>query len=373
MNINFTFKKFSSEDSDLWEEINNIALASSFLTSIPWIAFQKSTGKKTDQYFINLKTDEDEITVGLLYIEISRRKFSKIAYAPYGPVIDWEKLNKIFALSSNDLNVNSKFITDVYSSFILFFKKYIKEYDLNLFRFDPILPKEYRHLLLSVGYKTSLAPTQAKDTWVLNLEQDVEQIRSGMSKSTRYNINKGERSEIEIVKASNDEEIKAFSELMEETTGRKGFGNYNYEYFKKEFDALNHLGMCDIFLAKHKDKYLAGALINYYKDTASYTHGCSISNAELAKLRAPYSLQGYIINFAKEKGFKKYNFWGIIPEETIQKLNGRRLPLMGVSEFKKSFGGAEVSYTGAFEIGNDKIKHIQNQLYDLWVYRKDRY
>ena len=60
-------------------------------SSIPWIEFQKSLGKEIDQYLIYV---EDQV-VGNLYIEISRRKLAKYAYAPYGPVIDWKRLLQV--------------------------------------------------------------------------------------------------------------------------------------------------------------------------------------------------------------------------------------------------------------------------------------
>ena len=329
----FTFKPFDNSP-EIWDQLNDSDKYSSFLTSIDWIDFQKSLGKEIQQFYI-LKNEQQ---VGLIYIEIYRRKLQKFVYAPYNPVFGVEVIQ-----GEKDLE---EFLND----FKNFAQEFIKTNNLTLFRFDTLLSKSSAQNLVKVGFKPSNAPGQSKDSWEINLEQSEEELRGGMSKSTRYNINKTSREGLEFIQAYSDEHIKAFANLMIETTGRKGFGNYDYSYFKKQFDELNNKKRMDIFLAKKDGKYLAGALVNYHKQTAYYTHGCSTSDRELSKLRAPYFLQWNVIQKMKQDGFTKYNMWGILPE-------GVKGTISGVSEFKKSFGGYEINYVGPFR----------------WIYRKDRY
>jgi len=345
----FTFTLLNN-NYEVWDKINNLADHSSFLTSSEWIEFQKSQGKEIYQYLIT----KDRRYEGLVYIEVYRRRFQKFAYAPYNPILSPEMIG------------SGKELVTFWSSFKTFSENFIKEQNLTLFRFDPLLSINYLQNLLNSGFKQALAPGQAKDTWEINLEQTEEDLRSRMSKSTRYNINKTSREGFEFIHASNDEHIKAFSELMLETTGRKGFGNYDYTYFKKQFEKLNDKKRMDIFLVKKDDKYLAGALINYNGETAYYTHGCSTSNRNLARLRAPYFLQWNLILKLKVEKFKLYNMWGILPE-------GIKGSISGVSEYKRSFGGHEVNYIGPIEVYNDKLKYTLHRLIDWWVYRKDRY
>jgi len=345
----FTFSLFDNS-TDTWNQLNNSAAQSSFLTSQEWINFQKSLEKEISQYLIQ----KNNQGVGLIYIEVYRRKLQKFAYAPYNPV-----LNSSIALDSTEFS-------EFWNDFKNFALEFIKEHDLTLFRFDLQLAKNYAQNLRNLGFKASFAPGQSKDSWEVNLEQTEEELRGGMSKSTRYNINKTSREGIEVIQATTDEHIKAFASLMQETTGRKGFGNYDYSYFKKQFDELNSKRRMDIFLAKKEGKYLAGALINYHKDTAYYTHGCSTSDRELSRLRAPYFLQWNIMQTMKANGLKKYNMWGILPE-------GVKGSISGVSDYKRSFGGYEINYVGTHEVYNNKLKYIIHRLIDWWVYRKDRY
>ncbi len=358
--MEITFKPYTQDQRQIWEEINKSSI-STFLASTDWIEFQKSIGREVDRYFIYV----DSVAVGNLYIEIYRRKIAKFAYSPYGPVLLDENPNLQFPLPN---------IETVITSLKDFQKKYIKQKKLNLFRFDPLIDKENLKTFLQLGYSQSLAPTQAKFVWEIDLSQDEEQLRSGMSKSTRYNINKTSREGLEFIKVSTPEHVKAFSDLMNETTGRKKFSNYDYNYFQKQFDRLNPIGMCDIYLIKLQDKYLAGALINYYNDTAYYTHGCSTSDKELSKIRAPYFLQWNVMQESKARGFKKYNMWGIVPDELLNDMApAGAIAMKGVSEFKKSFGGYEIDYVGGLEIGIDFIKYNFHRFVDWWMYRKDRY
>lgn len=353
------FHKYTAEDRTLWEDFNRSA-TSTFLTSVDWIDFQTSLGRENEQFLIYAVPGyggRDLRLVGLLYIEHYRRKIAKLAYAPYNPVID------------KGIEKNELLVKDFYASTCDFFAEYVAKHQLNLFRFDPLLPKNHLKNLHELGFKTSLAPAQARDVWELSLDQSVDELRAGMSKSTRYNINKTQRSGIEIIKASNSDDVKNFSTLMKETTGRKNFGNFDDTYFQKQFEQLNPKGMTEIFLAKVGDRYTAGALINFYGDTAYYTHGCSTSDPALQKLRSPYFLQWEIMNYAQEKGFKKYNMWGVLPEGLKSQTN----TLKGVSDFKKSFGGYELSYVGALELSGKALNYRLHRFFDWWSYRNDRY
>lgn len=380
--MKLTFEKYSNQ-KELWENINKEAINSTFLTSIHWIEFQKTLGKEFDQYFIVLNLEGKKIEIGILYFEIFRRKLQKYAYAPYQPV-----------LIGNELNEQE--FQDVYSQIQRFMQDYVFDHKLTLFRFDPLLPSESLQNLKNLGFKASLAPAQAKDVWEKNLEKSEDELRSEMSDSTRHNVNKGSKSGIELIKAETQQDVKAFATLMSETTKRKGFGNYNYEYFRKQFEELNPKNMMDIFLAKYQGRYLSGALINYYKDTAYYTHGASTSDRSLSKLRSPYFLQWEIMKYVKSQGYQKYNMWGIIPdskrvevktqfiEEEQTKLQKilkilpwnrpkKPNPLQGVSDFKKSFGGYEINYVGPVETYNEFGKYLLHKALDWFVYRKDRY
>lgn len=344
-----TFSNFDDKDSVLWDELNNSSDNSTFLTSTHWINFQKTLGKDIEQFLIK---DENN-PIGILYIEKYKRSKAKFAYSPYNPVL------------KSALNEDQ--VKEVWESIKVFMKEYIDQNGLTLFRMDPYTPKNNIGLFLKLDFKSSLAPTQAKDMWVIDLTKPEDELRAAMSSSTRHNINKGLKSEMVIEKAENSFQVKEFGELMGQTTTRKGFSNFDTNYFVKQFDALHSKGRTDVYLARYQGKAIAGALINYHKDTVYYTHGASTSDRELSKLRAPYPLQWTIMKECKQKGFKKYNMWGVLPE------NAKNNTMKGVSDFKKSFGGEIINLVGGLEIYNNPVKYNMHRLLDWWAYRKDRY
>src|SRR5690606_12296395 len=290
--------------------------------------------------------------IGIFFIEIYKRKFVSYGYIPSGiHVIDSRFLNKEKLFK--ELNV--------------FLKSFCREKKISAVRFDLLDKGIDPKLLERSGFLKSLAPGLPRYFWEIDLTKSVEDLRHDMSKSTRYNINKGERSHLQVVKAKSMDDVEEFYKLLSDTTERKRFLNFQEDYFLLQFHELHSIGMMDIYIVKYIDKYISGALINFYKDKAYYTHGASTSNIVLAKLRSPYFLQWKIMTELKEKGFKTYNMWGVLGDDDSK--GG----LKGVSDFKKSFGGNLVPSFGVWEVYSNPIKYSLHRLYDLWVYRNERY
>lgn len=349
------FKPYKDSDSSLWEEIN-LKANGSFLTSVKWIEFQKQFGKNTEQFLIYYK---DKL-IGNLYIEIVRRRFAKYAYSPYGPVVDWDTfIPDLSCMKENKIKC-------FFKSFQKFQKDFIQKQNLNLFRIDPLLPASYREELLNLGYKKSLSPTQAKDTTIINLELSEEELQKNLAKVARYNIKKSKEAGFEVIKVKTNKEFENFLEILFDTFVRKNFATYGKEYFEKQFEMLNG-DLSHIFLTKYKGRYLSAALINTYNQNASYAHGGSINDAESQKFGATYLLQWEIIKFLKQNNFKTYNLWGILPDYV------QSHPMKGVSDFKKRFGGDNVSYVGGLDIYANLFRYSMNRLLDFYAYRNDRY
>lgn len=350
--MNITFKPFSSEDARLWEEFQKLPEAT-FLTSLEWIEFQQSLGKELRQYLVI----NEQKTIGLLYLEISKRKLISYAYAPYNPIVNWSFLNEL----------SKESFTDLFKSLYQELIKLQVELNVSCIRFDPKLNEGFRADLKKLGYKKSLAPAQAIDMWQIDLTKSEEELRHEMNKSTRYNINKGTKSGISFKKALSLDEVRRFGKLMSETTARKGFSNFETNYFEKQFESLNSKSLVDLFYAEIDNEMLAGVWINYHNDTAYYTHGASTSKLSYSKLRAPYPLQWFVMTSLKSTGYKKYNMWGVLPERVTSHSQS------GVSSFKKSFGGQEINLIGPFEVGRFSLKYLLQRLLEFFIFRKDRY
>lgn len=311
-----------------------------------WADFLIALGYDLEIYVI----EKDDKLIGNFFIEYHWRRVTKYGYVPTGI-----HFSEPISLSEE---------TEIYSAFSEFLTAKAKEKDLRSIRFD-----YYGRLDLdNLNYDRSLSAGLPKYSWQIDLTQSVEEIRKAMSDSTRHNINKGEKSEIEVRKAETSQQVKEFYDLMTETTRRKGFINFSLEYFKLQLDSLKG-NLADLYIAYYKDQPVSAAWINYGIDTMYYTHGASTSNKELSKLRSPYLLQWKLISEAKERGFKYYNMWGVLPDY----LQNTDNPLKGVSDFKKSFGGEYYNSRGLFEVYSGYFPRLITRFYDWWTYRGDRY
>lgn len=192
--------------------------------------------------------------------------------------------------------------------------------------------------LVPAGIKTKTKKTidvQPSKTLILDLKKDGEGLLGEMHQKTRYNIRLAEKKGVEIIGATLetvDELFGAFWQLMETTTERDNFRSHDREYYRKMLD----VPFVKLYLAKFEDKILAGAIVSFFGDTATYIHGAS-SN-EMRNLMAPYLLQWEMIKDAQGRGCAYYDFYGI---------DENKWP--GVTRFKKGFGGREIHYGGTFD------------------------
>lgn len=347
----FTFEKIENK-VDTWNKLQHECY-SSFLTNNDWIQFQKSFGKNIDRYII-LK---DDAAVGLLYLEVFRRKISKYAYAPHNPLL----IDSII----NDSESFNEFLSDLSD----FGKKYINENGLNYFKIDPLFFASKKVDIKKNGFVNSLSPGQAKDMWVIDLPETADELLRNFKKDTRYYTKRAEKLGVEITEASTVEEVAEFVAILNETKSRKGFQNFPDSYFINQWKSLNQeidIPICRVFLAKHQGKTVAGAMINYNKDWLYYSHGGSTSDPELSKLAAPYFLHYTIMKDGIEKGFKYYSMWGVVPK-------GVQHDWRSMSDFKMRFPGDITEFTGPFEVHKNSFGYYLNKAYDYYIYRHDRY
>ncbi|MBI4994508.1 peptidoglycan bridge formation glycyltransferase FemA/FemB family protein [Candidatus Peregrinibacteria bacterium] len=193
---------------------------------------------------------------------------------------------------------------------------------------------------------------------MLNLDKTEAEILAQMKPKGRYNIQVAKRHGIIVERLPGetvDENIlNDFYEILQKTGERDLFGIHPKYFYKNLLEIFGAQNMADLFLAKTRDKkIIAGIIVIYYKDTATYYYGAS--DYEYRNLMAPYLLQWEAILEARRREMKYYDFLGIAPgdnesEKNAGKNTGRAHPWTGVTDFKKKFGGREVKYPPAFDV-----------------------
>jgi len=174
--------------------------------------------------------------------------------------------------------------------------------------------------------------------WVLDLEGDEEVLLSNMRKTTRYLIKQAQKLGVEIKKCKTVDDLKEFLSLYRETALRQHF--VQHQGIVEEFKEFIKDDQILLLKGYYQKKLLAAALIVFYNHQAIYHHSASVEQ----KIPVNYLLQWEAIKEAKKRGEKVYNFWGIAPE------GNSRHPWLGLTLFKRGFGGRIIEYMHAKDL-----------------------
>ena len=203
---------------------------------------------------------------------------------------------------------------------------------------------------------------QPPRTIMLDLEPSDEDLLMAMKSKTRYNIRLAERKDV-VVRPSAD--VKTFHKMMLTTGSRDEFGIHSYDYYQRAYDLFSQDAACVLLIAEYQNKPLAGLMAFAHSDTAWYFYGAS-TNQERNRMPT-YLLQWEAMLWAKNKGCKQYDLWGVpdFPKETLEdQFIDRSDGLWGVYRFKRGFGGEVRRTIGAW----DRIyRPGLYKLYQLWT------
>jgi lipid II:glycine glycyltransferase (peptidoglycan interpeptide bridge formation enzyme) len=212
------------------------------------------------------------------------------------------------------------------------------------------------------GFSPSVQSVQPRRTILVDLSGSEEAILKRMKSKTRYNIRLAERKGVRVHKGG-PEDIKAFTQLMADTSERNAFGVHTPAYYERAFAAFAALDMVRLSIATYEGQPIAGVMVFACGSRSWYAYGAS-GNAHRNKMPS-YAVQWAAIRWAKERGCCSYDLYGV-PDEDQATLEAdfreRHDGLWGVYRFKRGFGGELVRSIGALD-------YVYNKpLY--WLYQR---
>lgn len=287
----------SSLSEQSWDE-KTIELGGSILQSWAWGSFAASQNQKIYRF-----SGDDFIC---LAIEIALPFGKKYLYSPRGPLGNAEA-----ALS--DL------------------KKFQTDHSIIFSRVEP--PR-------ALDLPRAIKDVQPVNNWLLDLTKTEEELLIGMKPKTRYNINLASRKGV-VVREGTQTDLLNVWKLLLETASRNGFALHPQNYYWLMWDYL-HSAHLKILIAEYQGQVLAAMLLTLFGETATYLHGGS--SLKLKDTMAPYLLHWEAIKIVKRLGYKYYDFGGVAPA------GQERHAWVGITRFKKGFGGFEVVYPGSFDL-----------------------
>lgn len=197
------------------------------------------------------------------------------------------------------------------------------------------------------GFIKSGQTIQPPRTVLVSLEGSEEDLLMKMKSKTRYNIRLAGRKDV-LVKTSTD--IRQFHQMMLTTGERDAFGIHNLAYYQRVYEVFSPQGACVLLFAEYQGQPLAGLMAFAHGDTAWYFYGAS-TNQERNRMPT-YPLQWEAMCWAKSKGCKVYDLWGVPdhPESILEdQFMERSDGLWGVYRFKRGFGGEVRRTIGAWD------------------------
>jgi hypothetical protein len=166
---------------------------------------------------------------------------------------------------------------------------------------------------------------------VVDLKLDPEALYANLNDSHKRNIKKAEKHKLSFVREDN---FDAFDALVRETYDVQGLHGPQKRYLIRLYDLLknNH---AELFFVKDGEMYLSTAMITR---TGRYAHYAFGGNTRNNFGSGPY-LHWSLIRHYKELGFDYYNFGQVAVGDDPDNVKFAE----GITRFKKSFGGFELS------------------------------
>jgi len=215
--------------------------------------------------------------------------------------------------------------------------------DTVFIRFDPpwLLDENNKEGVIHPPFIKAEADIQPPDTVILDLTQPLESIIEQMKPKWRYNYRLALKKGVKVRQAKKYE-IIVFYDLLKETSKRDRIAIHGFDYYETLFE--NDSPEIRLYLAEHEKDILAGIVTLFRGPEAVYLYGASSDIKR--NLMPAYALQLRAIEDAKNYGCKKYDFFGIPPD------NDKSHSMSGLYQFKTGFGGKIVHRPGCWDFPN---------------------
>lgn len=271
--------------------------------------------------------------------QILQRKLSRtplsVTYVPKGPVLDFDDTSLLVQV----LSTLEQFVRKQRGLFV---------------KIDPTVwlgtgpedsPPSLRtgatlNVLEDRGWRQSNEQIQFKNSVIIDLTPDEDQLLSNMKAKTRYNIRLTIRRGVRA-RHGTENDLEAFYDLYYETSRRDAFLIRPPAYYLDVWAQFLRAGRAHLLLAEVGGKPVAGLILFHFGQSAWYMYGAS--SGQHRNLMPNHLLQWEAIRLAKHLGCTHYDMWGA-PDCFVESD-----PMWGVYRFKIGFGGETMRGIGAFD------------------------
>lgn len=318
-------------DKAQWDQFITSHPEANFLQSWDFYEFYRSRGNQV----VRRLAWQGETIMGAYAGVVEDAKRGRYLAIAGGPILDWDNRELVEAVFA-DIKAEGKRHRCV-------FVRVRPQLELSDAGLD---------LMHELGLRRAPMYLSVEYAGVLDLTKDEEEITKGMRQRLRRALRKADKNGITIAKSTDPKDIHEFYEIELQTAGRHRFVAFSEDFLTKQFAAFAPHGEAVLYTAKLGDEILAQNFMIFYGNEASYHYGVS------SELGTKYSgaplLHMEAMRDARQRGIKRYNFWGIVDEDDIHHR------FYGVSKFKRGFGVDELKYIPAHDLVLNKAKYALN-------------
>lgn len=308
-------------DKQQWDDFVTSHEEANFLHSWQWGEFHLSRGKTVVRRGV---FDGDKL-IGVYEGEVETARRGRHIAVAGGPIVDWTDKPAVEAL-----------VADM--------REQGRKYHCAFVRVRPQLEKTdgSMRLFRELGLHAAPMYLSVELAGVLDLEKSEDELVKNMRQRLRRALRKAEKNGITIEKSTDPARMKEFYDIQLQTAGRHHFIAFSEDFLTKQFAAFAEDNSAVLYTARYNGEVLAQNFMIFYGNEASYHYGVS---TELGtKLSGAPLLHMQAMRDARERGIKRYNFWGIVDEDDTKHR------FYGVSVFKRGFGVDELRYVPAHDL-----------------------
>lgn len=190
------------------------------------------------------------------------------------------------------------------------------------------------------GWKFSQDQIQFRNTVLIDLRQDEDDLLASMKQKTRYNIRLAAKKGVKVRQGSLDE-LPMLYKMYAETAVRDNFVIRHEEYYLNTWRSFLEADMAKILIAEVEGEPVSALILFYFNGVGRYMFGMSTERHR--QLMPNHLLQWEAMRLAKEIGCHNYDMWGApdVFDETDA--------LWGVYRFKQGFNGTTARHLGAWD------------------------
>ncbi len=194
--------------------------------------------------------------------------------------------------------------------------------------------------LESQGWQLSSEQIQFRNTILIDLTREEDELLKAMKSKTRYNVRLAERRGIKV-RLGGLTDLPFFYDMYAETGTRDEFIIRPFVYYRDAWQIFIEANLAHLFIAEYEGQALAGLILFRFGKKAWYMYGAS---RDLHRNLMPnHLLQWEAMHWAKTQGCTVYDLWG------APNVRDESDPLWGVYRFKEGFGGQFVRHIGAYD------------------------